>query len=182
MNAKTFHRAVAAGALGILLAGAAVAEAPCVMVRGETVLTQPAGPFTEWVGPVSLEIRGTTYSGQATVFIDPLLLGNSGPPNFEGLAFDWLTFDLGEAGTLSAWELAAFTPLNETFTKFRFEGIGRLGASYIATGVYGPAGTGMFAGATGIMHARGTYWRTFPTTPSSLDARFGGQICGIDWN
>ena len=180
MSRRILQTSVTTMTIALLLGAAASAAPRCAMVRGESVMTQPAGPFTEWVGPVSLKIRGKTYTGEGTVFIDPLLLGNSGPPSFETIGFDWFTFDLGEAGSLSAWELASLKPLDETFSTIRYEGTARIGPSYVATGVYGPSGTGIFAKATGIMHARGTVWMTFPTAPNSLVARFSGRICGIE--
>ncbi len=181
MSKSILQQSIAAATLCILIAGAASAAPRCSVVRGEGMMTQPAGPLTDWVGPVSLTIRGRTFSGEGTVFLDPLLLSNSGPPNYQGMGFDWFTFDLGEAGTLSAWELAAFTPLDQTFSKFRYEGTARLGPGYVSTGVYVPSTSGVFAAATGIMHARGTMWLTFPGAPNSIDFRFGGRICGIDW-
>lgn len=179
MSKRVLQTLVATTATAFLLTTAASAAPRCVMVRGEGVMTQPAGPFTEWVGPVSMKIRGKTYAGEGTVFIDPLLLGNSGPPGFETVGFDWFTFDFGEAGSFSAWELASLTPLDPTGSKLRYLGTARIGPSYVATGVYGPAGTGMFATATGILHARGTVWMTFPAEPNSLTVRLGGRICGV---
>jgi len=181
MSRPILQLSIVAATLCIALAGSASAAPRCSVVRGEGIMTQPAGPLTDWVGPVSLTIRGKTFSGEGAVFIDPLLLSNSGPPNYQGMGFDWFTLDLGEAGTLSAWELVSFIPLDQTFSKFRYEGTARLGPSYISTGVYGPSGSGMFAAATGIMYARGTMWLTFPNAPNSIDFRFGGRVCGIDW-
>lgn len=164
---------------GLLLAGLAEAEPGCARVRGRGDLAQPAGPLTDWVGPTTIKVRGTTLTGQATVYIDPTLFGNAGPPSFQGIVFDWFTLDFGDAGRLEMWELTAVTPLDATGTRFVYDGIARPGQSYMAPGVYGPPSTGIFAGAHGVMTAVGQMNITFPAAPSSVKFRFKGQLCGL---
>ena len=181
MNRRTLQPTIVAVAIAALLTSTAVAVPKCVEVRGTSLMTQPAGPFTEWVGPVTMKIRGRTYSGEGMVSIDPLLFASSGPPNMEGIGFDWLNFDFGEAGSFSAWELASFKAVDPAAGLFSYQGTARLGPGYVTTGVYEPSASGMFTAATGILHARGTLWMTFPDAPNSVDLTFSGRICGVQW-
>ena len=163
----------------LLLTAVAEAERGCVRVRGKGELTQPAGPLTDWVGPGTLKMRGQTYTGQVTVYIDPTLLGNAGPPTFQVMAFDWFTMDFGAAGKLELWELATLTPLDPTGSRVAYDGIAHPGPSYLGPATYGPPSTGIFTGAHGLLFGTGTIRMTFPTEPNSLKYKFKGQLCGL---
>jgi hypothetical protein len=164
----------------VLIAGEARAG-DCKAVRGEGVVVQPGGLGTNWVGPVSLRMRGQRLEGEATVFIDPLiwLAGPAPPPLFHFAGFDWVKLNFGSDGYFTIWEMAYFEPKDPFLIEWTYEGYGRLGWAYLGYGSYGPWGTGMFEKVTGELDVKGTMWLTHPDPPNRVEFRFKGKLCGV---
>ena len=157
----------------------------CKAARGQGVVLQPGGLGTNWVGPVTLRVRGHRLQGEATVFIDPRLwaAGPSPPPNFHYAGFDWAELDFGSKGSFTIWEMSYFEPRDPYLIEWTYSGFGRLGWAYLGPDSYGPPwGTGMFENATGEFDMTGRMWLTQPEPANRIEFRFKGRICGIRWD